>query len=419
MVMCCRDQTDRIPAIRIRQTGSTPCGRGERSAEAAPRLQNPPGLILQIYARNGFVAISAPSNETSPRWQSFDARIDHYSYRVNDAPADVPLLRRARLRDGRLLRVRGLAGPLATGAPLGPVAVRVISGSLASCALFDAATIRRDTESSFFATDARAEALSDCTDETLTAAVGLTCGASPSCGGVCPGDGECGQDISTGECRCVFPTDACRSTAPICNGACGPGEECVPVVGYATDDCVCTPLGVTPCGAHGQHPICDVSCPGGRECVPYRGKFNASCGCSDLPCEQGGLHCPAGFQCDVYLSRTCAPIFCQGTDPFPSCGSSCPGDWECRPLRAFDGAVDFCACSPPGGECEPHGGGLGCPPNQVCTVDRSLEVRTCEPLRARVLEQDGTVRALPGGREPGRYPRRPSKVSGEVKSWTR
>jgi len=340
------------------------------------------GLILEIFTQGGVVAIQAPWNETAPRWKVFDARVDHFAYRDPDAPSNLSQVRRGALREGRLVRIRGIADPLASDGPLGPVAVRVTTGSLRNCALFGAATIRRDTPSSFFAVDAPSDALADCSDETLSAAVGLGCEDSASCGGVCPGEGRCGFDLFASVCRCVFPTDPCGDTAPICNGSCAAGEECVPIVGYATDDCVCTPIGVTPCGAHGQHPTCEVACPDGNECLPYRGKFNSSCGCGDdRTCEEGGLRCPAGLECMEVpgFPRACIPVFCGGSASFPTCGGTCENNgWGCRPLRDFDGEVEICACAPPA-DCDASSGGLDCPANQVCQIDDSL-ARSCEPL---------------------------------------
>jgi hypothetical protein len=342
------------------------------------------GLAIRLFFRDGTTWFWAPSRADDPRWTAGEGRRAHYLFR---SPGKLPVgthLRRVRLDERGLLRVRGVGPPLRGDGPLGPVAVQVLVNEQVSCALFDAATIRRDMATSFLAMDAAPGALADCSDETLAAAVLLPCERSATCGGICPDGGACATSETDGSCICHDPSLPCGETASACNGTCPAGEECVAIVGYAYDACVCSPIGVEPCGAHGQHPTCGGACPAGEKCVPYQGRYNSSCGCSDALCGEGGLSCPVATQCFAAggtFPNVCAPIFCGGGAFFPGCGGSCPGGYECVPVQAFDGNAEFCGCSPVGSSCEDETG-FGCPSGEVCTATGpSFTVeRRCEPL---------------------------------------
>src|SRR6185295_16377487 len=149
---------------------------------------------------------SAPAGAGNPGWKVSQQRVASYRYQ-NSAGVGVSTLRRVTLIQGRLLRVRADAG-LALTAPLGAVAIRITTGSLRSCAVFDGVAIRRDVIGRFMARDAAAPTLADCSDASLSAEVGTPCGESawPTCGGSCQGDGICAGEVVGSACRCVFPT---------------------------------------------------------------------------------------------------------------------------------------------------------------------------------------------------------------------
>src|SRR4029077_13275620 len=164
-------------------------------------------------------------------------------------------------------------------------AVRVRTGSLRSCALFDGTSVQRDGESRFVAMDAAAPALADCSDETLALALDAGCALAewPGCDATCPDGGVCTPEVIGGPCRCVYPTQPCGTTAPLCSGECPAGEQCYPMDGFIpgpVDSCACGQIGEPPCGASGQS--CDSGgCPDGLVCgtVPKVGIYDSYCNC--------------------------------------------------------------------------------------------------------------------------------------------
>jgi hypothetical protein len=297
------------------------------------------------------------------------------------------LLRKVTLVRGRRLRIRGDAG-LALDAALGAVAIRVTTGSLRSCAVFDGESIRRDVAGTFFARDTSVPALLDCTDTTLLSAIGFGCGeaAWPVCDDTCPGDGVCTSDVLGGSCRCVFPTQPCGGTAPACNGECPAGEQCFEIDDFIpgpVNACACAPVGEPPCGATGQ--ACDVGgCPAGHECdlIPGAGIYDSQCVCvePDATCGPGYGDCPPDLECAFVGpgaggNYQCVPILC-GTN-YPACDSDCSGGRECVPLAI--GAGQLCVCATPTLSCDDGGscGGFTCPAGHVCTIESSSGATTC------------------------------------------
>ncbi len=116
----------------------------------------------------------------------------------------------------------------------------------------------------------------------------FTCGASPSCGGTCPG------------------TDTCA-----------PNSE-----GYSmTFSCGCFPAGATPCGSSG-YPQCGGTCLNGYVCQAFRTMspdlaVSTFCACVDPGATCSGLPecsagpCPAGAACTVLR----VPQFCGCASP--------------------------------------------------------------------------------------------------------
>ena len=128
----------------------------------------------------------------------------------------------------------------------------------------------------------------------------------PACGGSCPGNGTCVADVSSPDfstCRCVSELQPCGETYPVCGGTCPDGEGCVAIGTVPFGSCVCTPIGVTPCGA-AAFPTCGGACPDGQECypgiVPILGEERPFCGCAPPgSCGASFGECPDGLACAV------------------------------------------------------------------------------------------------------------------------
>jgi hypothetical protein len=207
------------------------------------------------------------------------------------------------------------AGPHA-----GRVAIRITTGSLRQCALFDGAAVRTDRFGEFVAGTTEvpsATFLPDCSDDTLVVeppppppCTDLTFPDS-MCAGSCPAGSECGTtDLST--CVCIDGSQPCGDTSPTCNGQCPAGEECFATGGFPLPGCSCLPAGSTVCSQF----QCGGVCPAGQECnsfvVTTPGASGCLCG-PPGPCGFGGDDCPPGFQCvgmpgGPGLSFFCAPI---------------------------------------------------------------------------------------------------------------
>ena len=334
-------------------------------------------ILFEVYsAAQGVVRITVPNFPDNPNWKVKTKGLDSYDYR-----SPVPRLfeiEHAKLVEGRRLRIRTLLY-FPIGARLGKVAVRVRTGSLWSCALFDEASIRRD-DGRFRAMNAPAPALADCEEATLWAAIspGCSTASGPSCDATCPDGGICAPDDGSASCRCVHPTQPCGATDPICGGECGRGEQCYPIddsIPGSINACACAPVGAPPCGASGQS--CDAGgCPEGLECdfvPPARPQLDGSCGCIDptATCGPGFGTCPGDLACVLFPpgaggTLVCFPAFCGGS--YPTCGGTCGDGRSCVPLDA-DGS-GFCVCATPSRSCEglTCGEGFTCPSGEVCTV---------------------------------------------------
>jgi len=296
---------------------------------------------------------------SSASWE--DTPPDKWLFVNKDAPNGPSRIRTFLMRNGKGLKViMRDAGPLVNG-PRQSVGVRVVSGSLVSCAMFDDLTIQKDVSGTFLARDADASAVTDCSDDALAKRLcedqsaptcdgtcppdhmcfsnGSTCtcepftcssGPAPTCDGTCPvgylclSDGascdcvaecttngfppcdgycapgsECGtQDLNT--CMCISGAQPCGDTSPTCNGECPVGDECMPIGGWPLAQCGCLPAGSDSC----RHEFCGGVCPAGSECnyidIPqYPGAGGCGCG-GPGACGFGGDDCPAGQHCAFF-----------------------------------------------------------------------------------------------------------------------
>jgi hypothetical protein len=133
-----------------------------------PASGSPGGALLEVFSKTeGPAALAIPPGPGKPGWRVKDARVDRYTFTNREAPLGNSLIRSATLESGATLKVvaREIGVPL-MGAQ-GSVGIRITTGTLRNCALFDATTIRKDEPGVFMAKDAVAGALPDCSDASL------------------------------------------------------------------------------------------------------------------------------------------------------------------------------------------------------------------------------------------------------------
>jgi hypothetical protein len=344
-----------------------------------PATGSPGGMTVDVFTQSkGPAAGSVPPGSGNPGWTAVDGAVDSYVYR-----AAAPEFQKVRLREGRALQLRNRGFGLDHDRPLGTVAIRITTGTRRSCAVFGPGTLVRDDPGSFTARDAPAPAIADCSDGSLLAAMGSPCAAPdawPTCGGPCPESGVCASQ--SGSCTCIFPSQLCGGTAPVCNGECPAGEECFPFefgLPGAGDACACSPAGVIPCGAT-DAPSCGGACDAGEACVPVQDDNGSFCRCANegQPCGPELGACPLDLVCRFVgfpENWACAPTFCGGT--FPTCGGTCGDGRACVPLEVVGAGA--CVCATPGSSCDDPacGSGLACPSGEICTVGVSGGEFTC------------------------------------------
>jgi hypothetical protein len=348
-----------------------------------PAGGTPGGALIELFSGSGEnAALAVPPGEGRPGWT---AGADRYVFSNRAAPGGPSPVAVVVLRRGTLLKVIAGASGLALAGAQGWVAIRISTGGLRTCALFDTAAVRRDEAGRFLARDALGEAIEDCADGTLG---GLSCADAPFplCDGTCPADAVCGPSIGLDGCRCVSAGEPCGDTAPVCNGGCPAGEECATFEGYPFPTCACLPAGSVPCGGAGG-PTCAGMCPVSQVCrlVRFPGPAGGErCVCAEPgPCTTacGGADCAPGFFCAVIPQQgcACAPIPCDGGAPFPTCGGSCGGDLVCQAasLAPFD--IGICVCADPALGCDASCAGVFCPAGEVCAIDASAGTCSCAP----------------------------------------
>lgn len=343
-----------------------------------PAAGTPGGMTIDLFVTSlpGSATLYVPPGTGNPGWSSRVAARPAYKFRNRLAPEGVARARGVDLRQGKLLKVVAKDTGLSLTSAQGPVGIRITTGALRSCALFDAATIVTDEPGSFLAKHAVAARLTDCSDESLGLPPPPAC-AGPwpfKCFGACAGDGVCAAGY--GGCQCFSPSAPCGQTTPTCMGACAAGEECV-AVGPSTPPlgCVCIPTGSTPCGTPGA-PQCGGECEDGQVCrpiyapEPLGGRLGCNCGAPG-GCGEGGLECPDGFACAVTLPNTyfCQPIDCSGGSGFPTCNGAC-GAGVCQAITSPDfGSICVCvpgSCGNPGDAGNELGVGRYCDTTADC-----------------------------------------------------
>jgi hypothetical protein len=359
-----------------------------------PAGGSPGGVLVELFSPSeGSASLFVPPGAGYPGWKVRTQGPDRYRFSNPMAPGGVAPVRTMTLLDGRTLRLLAKTSGLPLAGPLGTLGIRITTGTLRNCALFGAATVRRDVAGRFVGTHASAAALGDCSDVALGATTTTTTTATttsttsttlppctsslyPVCDGACPPGDVCGITISG--CRCNSPASPCGDTSPTCNGTCPAGAQCIPLGPGLFHLCGCIPSGSTPCGDPGA-PICGGECPTGAVCRPGYDLpvFGGTLGCFCTPpglCGQGGGDCPNGFACGFIPpgpTPQCAPVYCGGSPSYPTCGGTCVTGAECQPFTAPSFSIQFCLCAVPA-PCDTGCGGYSCPGGQVCAVDDTM-----------------------------------------------
>jgi hypothetical protein len=333
-----------------------------------PAVGTPGGATVELFsAAEGGAVLAIPPGAGNPGWRVREGGWPLFRFTNREAPGGISPVKVAVLRSGRTLKVVARSVGLPLAGPQGAVGVRVTTGSLRSCALFDAGTVRRDQAGRFSARGAVAAALADCDDASLGAVYTCESGAFPACGGTCPPDAVCGPTGSLDGCACISSSTPCGGTAPVCNGSCPEGEQCASFAGYPLPSCGCIPEEESPCG--GPFPVCGGACPTGLGCNPVMLPLDSFCTCTPTgPCGGGGGECQPGLACALTPSGDiCLPVLCTAGPSYPTCGAACGGGlWTCQPftVSSFTG----CVCAPPGDPCDETCGGFSCPDGTVCTI---------------------------------------------------
>jgi hypothetical protein len=241
-----------------------------------PGTGTPGGIQVDLFPANsaplgfGYIVLGGTSD---PGWTSRDAAVDEHRYRNPDAPGGPSPVKSVVLKQGKRIKLVSRGVPSSLVGPHGAIEIRLTTGTLRNCALFDGPTIRHDEPDRFVARGAVASSLTDCTEPpppttTTTQPPYQPCSGGagyPTCDGACPGTDECGPNFDPASgvletCAC-FPAGAIpcvEAGYPTCGGACFGGHVCqgFRIIDTATTGCACA----------APDSSCDVSeptqCPG-------------------------------------------------------------------------------------------------------------------------------------------------------------
>ena len=314
-----------------------------------PATGTPGGARIDLLPGSGPGAgLDLPAGAGTPGWAATDAAIDRYRFVNPGAPDGFSAVKSAVLKQGRLVRVSGKRAGLALVGGLGRVAVRITTGSLRSCALFDAASVVADVPGRFVARAAAVPAAADCAAQSLGVAEcgdgvrqpGEACdgGDDDDCPGLCEADCACGPFCGDGVVN--QPSELCddNGMSPTCPD--GYGLGCTGACNCCSDTSFCN---LFPCCSAAD--VC-IQTPSNGFCWTVTCDPPDTC---DPPaqCAPGNYCCnPLGYVCNVFGNMPCCPgLTCVGADPGYCCGA---GGYPCT------AGADCCSgtCTG-GGTCAP------------------------------------------------------------------
>jgi hypothetical protein len=304
------------------------------------------------------VSLVAPPLVAHIGWSATSGAVPTHRYRVDAVGAGA--LGAVVMKQGRMVRIVGQGAGFALAGPHGSVGIRVTTGSLRSCARFDAITMRRDESGRVVARRAAAAGLADCSNTALggqeppppVCGDGVQNQSSEQCDGADLGEcpmflEECRPPGFAGECRCcggpsVGLIGCCNPSSillglPDFNGICH-HTRCDPPFTCSGGD-VCQPDGSCCAPAGGAcrfwwiptslGPCCD-----GLECGSFDGFGNRTC------CVPDGGTCASDSEC---CTTHCSP---GGTcEACRAGGVACGSPLECCSLACSGGTCDACAAS--------------------------------------------------------------------------
>ena len=268
-----------------------------------PGTGSPGGALVELAsnAEPSGASFLAPVGVGTPGWQSKDGSSDSHSYSNPDAAPGPSALRTVVLKQGKRIKVKARGVGLALSGPQGVVGIRITTGTLRNCALFDGPTIKRDEAGRFVARNAVATSLTDCSN--VVPPPPTTSSSSTTVM----------TTSSVTSTSVIFDPCAGGTGFPTCDGTCDVGESCEQTFDLfstpSSTTCLCYPAGVTPC-AQSAYPSCGGACSGGGVCQALRDvQQNISvCGCvnPNAQCFTQGFPgsctigtCPPGSACLV------------------------------------------------------------------------------------------------------------------------
>ena len=133
-----------------------------------PASGTPGGLRIELLSQQeGLAVLSVPAGLGNPGWVVQDAALDGYRFKNLAAPGGISVVRSITLKQGRQLKVSASATGLALVVPQGSVGIRITTGALRSCALFDGITSTVDVPGTFIAKKAVVGSLTSCSNASL------------------------------------------------------------------------------------------------------------------------------------------------------------------------------------------------------------------------------------------------------------
>jgi hypothetical protein len=234
------------------------------------------------------VTFGIPSGIGNPGWKTKDgATRDGYQFTNGSAPAGISVVRSGKLRERRGIKIVARETGLALAAPQSSVGIRITTGSLRNCALFDAATIVRNEPNRFIARGAISSSLADCSDASL--------GATTSTTTLPPG---CGNGVVEGSEQCDGAS--CGDPSGFVDGCFPPGDP---------NECECCSTEGFFCSEGSVFNAAVPCCPGFRCEIQFHIGQQGNGTCTTSPCNGYGSVCDGNPCCDGLVCTSPSPGF--------------------------------------------------------------------------------------------------------------